>query len=842
MLISLHWINELVTTEGQTPLDETDVAVALTELGLEVEATTRVGGGLEAIVVGEVRAKEAHPNADRLTAVTLFDGAEEIPVVCGATNLPEVGGKVAFAPVGTTLPNGLKIAAREVRGATSRGMICSEVELEIGPDGDGILILNATWSAGERLLDRVPGLQDVVFEIGVTPNRPDALGHVGVARDLGVRWSRTVRKDRLQGVEEWARVPVDAGLVQLEAPAACGRYRGFALESLAVRASPLWMRTRLHRVGLRPINNVVDVTNYVLAEYGQPQHVFDRDHLDGGAVVIRSARSDETMVTLDDSTLTLGASDLVIADASRPQALAGVMGGATSMVTDGSTRGLLEIAWFEPSGVRTSAKRHGLHTDSSHRFERQVDHGALLDAAAARALTLLQTLAGASVVGRCDVRGELPSAVEIRLRHSRLEGLLGVSVPPAEVSRILLGLGVECVVTGAGNTSVYLCVPPSFRPDLSLEVDLIEEVMRHVGLDAVPVDPVASTGAAAGALREPMYARAHALVDAFRELGFHEHIGFAFTGARELELLGGAAAVERAVQVANPLRSQHAFMRQSLLPSLLDAGALNRSRHGRHVALFELGRTYAWSDAPGAGSSVTAEIDRSLPTERLALSAVFVPSKQGPSTGARALVKVGLDALKRIGCTARTRPPEALDPHLHPGVQVALQASDGAGEWQVVGSVGELHPEICRAWDLPDSGRIFCVTLDVHAVPRADRGRHVPLPRFPSTSRDISIELPVHVPVSAAIEAFANVASARGTAAPDQPQISASDASGAEIEALEDYRGDGVPVGRKAMLFRLSYRAEARSVTDDEVQPLHEEIVAATILEFESKGWAPIRR
>lgn len=842
MLISLHWLNELLTTEGQTPLDEAEVAVALTELGLEVEGTTRAGVGLETIVVGEIRSKEAHPNADRLTAVTLFDGAEEIPVVCGAGNLPDVGGKVAFAPVGSVLPDGLEIAAREVRGATSRGMICSEVELAIGPDGDGILVLEPTWTAGERLLDRVPGLRDVVFEIGVTPNRPDALGHVGVARDLGVRCGRTLRSDRLRGVDEWTHVPVDASLVQLDAPAACGRYRGFALESMVVRASPLWMRTRLHRVGLRPINNVVDVTNYVLAEYGQPQHVFDRDHLDGGAVVIRSAKSDETMVSLDDSMLTLDAADLVIADASRPQALAGVMGGAASMVTHGSTRGLLEIAWFEPSGVRTSSKRHGLHTDSSHRFERQVDHGALLDAAAARALSLLQTLADASVVGRCEVRGDVPPAVEISLRHSRLEGLLGVSVPAAEVSRILLGLGVECVPAGTGETSEYRCVPPSFRPDLTLEVDLIEEVMRHVGLDAIPVEPVPTTGAAGGALREPLYARAHALVDAFRELGFHEHIGFAFTGARELELLGGASAVEHAVQVANPLRSQHAFMRQSLLPSLLDAGALNRSRHGRNVALFELGRTYQWSDVPRAGGSVTAEVDAHLPEERLALSAVYIPAKPDSTMGARALVKVGLDALKRVGCAARTRPPEALDPHLHPGVQVALEASDGAGMWQVVGTVGELHPEICRAWDLPDSGQIFCVTLDAHAVPREDRGRHTALPRFPSTSRDISIELPAHVPSSAAIEGFATVASARGTATPDQPQISASDASGAEIEALEDYRGDGVPAGRKAMLFRLSYRAEARSVTDDEVQPLHEEIVAAAILEFESKGWSPIRR
>jgi len=842
MLISLHWLNELLTTDAQTPLGATEVGTALTELGLEVESVAHAGEGLQQIIVGELRKKAPHPNADRLTKVTLFDGDVEVPVVCGASNLPAVGGKVAFAPVGSTLPNGLEIAAREVRGATSLGMICSEVELEIGPDGDGILVLDEQWSAGDRLVECVGLLQDVVFEIGVTPNRPDALGHVGVARDLSVRFGRKVRADRLGGVEPWMTSPEDETLVRLEAPSACGRYRGFALESMSVAPSPLWMRARLHRVGLRPINNVVDVTNYVLAEYGQPQHVFDIDRLDGGRVVIRDAAQDEVMTSLDDTELTLDTADLVIADASRPQALAGVMGGADSMVTDASTRGLLEIAWFEPTSVRKSSKRHGLHTDSSHRFERQVDHGAMLDAAAARALTLLGTLAKAKVVAHCEVRGEVPPVVNITLRHARLESLLGVSVPAADVTRILLGLGLECATDGDGVAACYRCVPPSFRPDLTLEVDLIEEVMRHFGIDAVPAEPVPSTGATGAAVREPLYARAHALVDAFRELGFHEHIGFAFTGARELEVFGGTAAVERAVAVENPLRSQHSMMRQSLLPSLLDAAKLNLTRHGRRIALFELGRTYAWADAPMITAAVTAAVDATLPVERLALSAVLVPDKHGASGGARALVKTAVDALIRAGCTARANVPHHLDPHLHPGVQAQLEVCDERGDWRIVGGVGELHPEICRAWDLPDSGEIFCATLDMHEVPSGHHGRHAPLPRFPSTSRDVSIELPATVAACEVITVLVEAARARWDQNPDHPQISPSDGSGEEIEALEDYRGEGVPADRKAMLFRLSYRAATRSVTDEEVQSLHEEIVEQAIHSFDSKGWAPVRR
>ena len=305
MLISRTWLEELlIDPQGENLPGDDELGDAITSLGLEIEATTRYGEGLEVIIVGEVRSKSPHPKADRLGVVELFDGKDTITVVCGAPNVPEPGGKVAFAPVGATLPGGLTLTAREVRGVQSNGMICSEQELEIGTDHDGILVLPSQWSAGERLVDLVPGIVDTVFEVGITPNRPDALGHVGVARDLAVKLRRMLTVPPL-GEPKLPQLP---DLVTLQAPERCGRYYGFAFEGAHVKASPLATRVRLHRLGLRAINNVVDITNLVLMEWGQPLHAFDRGKLAEGRVVVRLAKAAEPMTTLDEQSIELRSS------------------------------------------------------------------------------------------------------------------------------------------------------------------------------------------------------------------------------------------------------------------------------------------------------------------------------------------------------------------------------------------------------------------------------------------------------------------------------------------------------------------------------------------------------
>jgi phenylalanyl-tRNA synthetase beta chain len=843
MLISRVWLEELlIDAAGQGLPSDAALARAITAVGLEVEGVARVGQGLEAIVVGEVRSLAPHPEADRLRTVELFDGQQQLSVVCGAPNVPPPGGKVAFAPVGTTLPDGLVLTARKVRGVHSHGMICSEQELGIGSDHEGILVLPSEWKAGDRLADRVPGIVDTIFELSVTPNRPDALGHVGVARDLAVKLRRTLVVPPLQE----PRVPELPELVTILAPDRCGRYFGYAFEGAKVGPSPLWLRVRLQRVGLRPINDVVDVTNLVLMEWGQPLHAFDRAALREGRVVVRCAAAGETLRTLDERTLELRPADLVIADAAAPQALAGVMGGAASGVVASTTTLLLEAAWFHPTHVRNTARHHQINTDSNYRFERGVDHGAGLDAAAKRAVGLLEELTGARCVGRHVVQGQRPAVPRIGLRPARMRMVLGMDVSDGEATRILGGLQVE---VDTSDRARWECRPPTHRPDLVREEDLIEEVMRIHGLDALPAVacmPTAYGDPAPTASRDPGGALSRAqqdrLVDALAAQGLHEAVGFAFADPDKLARVQGPSVLASAVRLRNPMRGLGSVLRTHLLPGLLDAAALNVARHARAVRLFEVGRVYRWGEVP-AGDGPTAAIDRLLPHEAVRAGVLLVAARGsdddggGPVDG-RALAGIVLDTLRSVGLSAQLASAAADDPlllHLHPGVRGCVTI-DG----RAVGSYGAVHPELLAAWDLPDGLAVVYGELEVDALPVAGAVRFTALPRFPATRRDLSLDLAVDVPASAvvaALEAAAVGEAARSVqarlSADDPPHLAPHDggASGgaAAIEVVEDYRGQGVDEGRRALLLRLGYRAAERTVTDDEVQLLHAAIVDAAL-------------
>lgn len=793
------------------------VARLLTGLGLEVEGVHPVGAGIEAILVGEIRGKAPHPRAEKLTVVELFDGREVLQVVCGASNLPGVGGKVAFAPIGATLPGGLTIAARELRGVASQGMICSETELEIGADEGGILILSPEWRAGERLVDRVPGIVDTIIELGVTPNRPDALGHLGVARDLAARLDLPLRPP----VAPRPDAPDAPGLVTIAAPERCGRYFGFVLEDMSVGISPLWLRVRLHRLGLRAISNVVDVTNFVLLELGHPLHAFDRDALAEGRVVVRRAEQDERLTTLDGTSKLLTAQDLVIADARVPQALAGVMGGAGSMVGPGTRRVLLEAAWFAPPGIRATARRHGYSTDSSHRFERGVDHGAGLERAALRALALLQALAGGRCAAWTVAEGHRPPVPTIVLRPSRALALLGVAVPEDLARRTLAGIEVE---VREETSDRWICRPPTHRPDLAREVDLIEEWMRFYGLDHVPARATVPQEARAAATGDPITERADRLAEGLRDAGLLEHVAMAFVGedlfAGDQKLSFFAVPPERMVRLENPMRGAD-VMRTHLLPGLLDALAHNVARHARPVRLFEVGRTYAWPRSrPTAGSGPTAAVDARLPEERTFVAALLYGGPKHP-VEARAITGAAAQALTRVGLRLELAPQAAPAGYLHPGVQVALLCGGAR-----VGEAGEVHPDLIAAWRLPEGARVYYAEIEVAALPPREVVRCRDLPRYPSTSRDLSLEAPVDLPASRVTAALAAAAGeARGPG--DDPVRLARDSLGAPaIELLEDYRGKGVPEGHRALLLRMHYAAEGRTVTDEEAQALHVGIVA----------------
>lgn len=837
MLISKRWLEELL--HGPLPEDST-VAAAITSLGLEVEGVSVVGEAVRDVRVGVVVTKAPHPQAERLTLVTIDagPGIGTVPVVCGAKNVPEPGGRVAFAPEGAELPGGFRIEARPIRGQDSRGMICSEEELDIGSDSDGILVLPSDWVAGDRLVDRVPAIVDTIFELSITPNRPDALGHVGVARDLAIVLGRHF-EPRVHALPEAHH---DPSLVTIAAPDRCGRYFGFAFEGATVGRAPLWLRVRLHRLGLRAINDVVDVTNLVLMEWGQPLHAFDRARLAEGRVVVRLAADGETLETLDGQTVKLSSDDLVIADAARPQALAGVMGGATSGVEEGTTALLLEAAWFHPSGVRRTSRRHQILTDSSHRFERGVDHDFGLRQAVARAAELFVELTGARLVAGDEVQGRLPEVPEIVLRPDRTARLLGMPVPEDDALRILAGLGVH---VDASDPSAWRCRPPTHRPDLQREEDLVEELMRHHGLDELPATPsmpTAPTMPAPTAVYDPAGALARAevdrLLDAFAAGGLHETIGFSFADPDRIEALFGDRALKAAVTLDNPMRTQASRLRVDLLPGLLDAVALNLSRHGREVRLFEVGRVYGWSD-PGIGGHFpsaplpdgpTAAIDRALPRERLqAAVALCGGSGSDASLSPIAITEVTLDALARFGVQARVRAAgndERLAT-LHPGAQAIVEVAGDA-----VGHVGRLHPRVHALWDLPDTAVVWVARLEVDRLPAPAPPPFRALPRFPATSRDLSLDLDLSIPAATVVHALrtaeAELPALKGD--DDPPRLSPGDrGSGADVEVVDDYRGAGVAEGRRALLVRLHWRARDRSVTDDEVQRRHAAVVEAAV-------------
>lgn len=838
MLISRDWLSQLLMPTG-TPLPEGEaLSDLITGLGLEVEGIEHHGKGVESIVVAEVKAKRSHPNSDKLGLVTVFDGKTEIEVVCGASNVPEPGGRIAFAPEGTTLPGGMTIGAREIRGVMSTGMICSEVELEIGSDGDGIMVLPTAWTPGDRLVDVVPGIVDTVYDVSITPNRPDALGHVGVARDLAVKLRSSVAVAPLTP----PTTAEDPSLVTLSAPDRCGRYFGYAFEGAKVGDSPLWMRVRLHRLGLRPINDVVDITNFVLMEWGQPLHAFDRAKLADGRVVVRTANEGEPMIALDGSELSLTEDDLVIADAQKPQALAGIMGGADSGVESDTTTLLLEAAWFAPGAVRRTARRHQMASDSSYRFERGVDHGVGLDRAVARAAQLISELTGAKLVGGHHVRGQTPPAAKITLRPARTTRVLGMKVEDAEAKRILEGLEVE---VSTSDPATWQCRAPSHRPDLAIEEDLIEEIMRHHGLDDLPSIPSMPSGYSTGgrtALRDPAGDQTRddvdALVDAFVAAGCHEVVGFAFADPEALAAVAGT--IDDAVAVENPMRSQQAVMRTSLLPGLLDTLALNLARHGRPARLFEVGRTYAWATAPD-GDGPTAGVDRSLPHERMMASLLLCPGVEvagveASSVDVHSVGGVLLDVLQRLGLSGQLRP--ASDPvgWLHPGVQAELWVDD-----RRVGRLGTVHPDLVQRWDLPGGAGAFYGEIDVTALPPRKPTIMRGLPRFPATSRDLSIDADEKIPAWTVVDALRVAAEGARVDGDDPPRLAVGDRSDTDVEVLEDYRGKGVDPGRRALLLRLHYRAGQRSVEDAEVQALHDAIVDQALTAL-ARADAAIRR
>ncbi len=590
MRVPLSWLRDFAPLTAPPA----DLAAALSGLGLVVEGMETFGEGLGDVIVARVMATRPHPNADKVQVVDVDAGdGEALQIVCGAFNFA-AGDIVPLAPVGARLPGGMKIGRRNVRGEWSNGMLCSGTELALSADGEGIMILAEDLTPGEAFVDALGIVSDVVFDIDVTPNRPDALSVAGVARDLaahfGVPFAIPEPPAPAAGEHD------ELVTVVVESPDLCPRFTATVLTGVTIGPSPQWMAQRLTLAGMRPINNVVDVSNYVMLELGQPNHPYDLDRLPGRGLLVRRARDGETLATLDDVERTLGLDDCLICDAeSTPVGIGGVMGGASSEISASTTTVALEAAWFDPVAIARTSKRVGLRTEASVRFERGVDPEGV-GRAVARFCQLAAEVAGATVTGpTVDVRAELPRPGRVAVRTSRVNAILGTELSPGEVSGYLQPIGFGCTPTGDGDFRVDI---PSWRPDCEREIDVIEEVARHHGYTNIArtMPPITRAGGLSPYQRDRRLVR-----EILTGAGLSEAWATSFLAPDDLARAG--LGVE-AVEVENPLAAEESILRPSLLPGLLRAVAANAGHRRPDVALFEVGHVFL---PPAEGAQLPVE-------------------------------------------------------------------------------------------------------------------------------------------------------------------------------------------------------------------------------------------
>lgn len=824
MKASYGWIRALVPELKATPQE---LAERFTRAGLEVEGLSEYGEGTGPLVLAEVKSIEPHPKRDKLRLVTVDRGTDTQRVVCGAPNVPAPGGMVALAPLGATLPAvGMTLTARDIGGIVSEGMLCSERELGLSSgkgegDDPGILVFPPGFAKpGTPLREAIPAVHDWILEINVTPNRPDALGHIGLAREAAVLFGLRFDPPEPDAPKRVAQGKIaDHASVKVEDTERCPHYGASMVTGVEVGPSPLWLRYRLESLGIRSISNVVDVTNLILLEFGHPMHAFDLDLVRGATITVRRAAEGEALSTLDGVARKLVADDLVIADGEGPVALGGVMGGANSEIQPGTTRVLLECAYFNPRGVRRTARRHAIHTESSHRFERGVDPNDIPDVLA-HAASLLTALAGGTAVPGTILEG-VPFAQRegIRLRQSRMTALLGAVIPFAEASKILEGLGFKVIAAGDWEDPTAEVIPPSHRPDIAGEADLIEEVVRVIGLDVIPTQ--------LPAIRPQPPRQTLVLENQVRkaavEVGLSEAITYSFVSPKDLAALGLPKA---AVELKNPLTEERSVMRTSLLPGLLEA--LRRARrHGvREVRLFNVGRLFL--DAhPNLQASAAIERSLGLSSEPLPDEVPFFAAVIAGNRRSNLSKPVEVDVYDAKGVAV-----EVVERVMHRAVTVAHQAAEarapylhprGAGnlliDGKVVGCFGPLHPDAVEAFDL-DGG---CVVVEIDLRALGEIGAQPPrfraIPMLPAATRDIALV------VSEDVEAGA-VGTAIREAAGELCE---------SVELFDLFRGGSIPEGQRSLAFHVVYRdpravtdpEAAKTLTDAEVDTRHGGVVTA---------------
>ena len=785
MNVTLNWLKAYIDFE----FSPSELADRLTMLGVEVESVKHLGTELEGVIVGSVTSIRPHPNADKLVLCQVDTGeTEELQIVCGAPNARE-GMLAPVATIGATLPVGLTIKRAKLRGETSQGMLCSEKELGLSGDAAGLMELSTDIPLGTPLSEAL-GLDDVVFELEITPNRPDCLSLIGVAREIRAETGNPLKLPTVDLQESGINIR-DLTSVTIDAPDLCPRYAARVIQGVEVAESPVWLQQRLESVGIGVINNIVDVTNFVLMEYGQPLHAFDYHKLAENRIVVRRARDNEQITTLDEVARELTSDMLVIADAEKPVALAGIMGGYDSEITETTCDVLLESAYFNPLSIRATAKALGISTEASYRFERGADPGAVL-AALDRAAQLIAELTGGTICdGIVDVYPGQQPLTEIQLRPERVNFVLGTTIETAEMVQILDRLGFDVDITG----KVYQVVVPTFRSDVTREIDLIEEIARVYGYDNIPTTlpkgdiPVPAPTPKTEARRRIK----HFLLAA----GMMEAVNYSFCDPNCFDKirLNADDPLRNTLQLRNPLSPEMSVLRTTLTPGLLENAQHNRNHQIDTIALFEIGGVFVHDGEEKEPERVTGVL-----AGQIGEGVYSDPYRHPDFFDIKGLVEGMLEVCGVVDWTLQKTDA----PTFHPGRNAEVLLGD-----RRIGVFGEVHPEVLENYDLPYKAYLFEFDLEGLADAATFAKRFEPISIYPKVARDLAIVVDKET-------------------LSDMPTGLIYTTGGDSVDSVrlfDVYEGEQVPEGKKSLAYTITYHSATETLTDKAVNTLHDEVV-----------------
>lgn len=797
MKISLNWLSDYIDLKN-IPLNE--IIDKLTYAGLEVEEVEDQTNNFKNIVVGFVVEVKKHPNADKLSLCKVSDGKDEFSVVCGAPNVA-TGQKIAFAKIGSVIPNGkMKLEKVKIRGEVSFGMICSESELNISENHEGVLVLDPASKEGTPISDLLE-MNDVVLEIAITPNRADALSHIGIARDLSALFDRPLHYPEIR-LKESGKKSAELASVEIIDTENCPRYIGKVVSNVQIKESPEWLKKKIKSIGFRPINNVVDVTNFILHEVGQPLHAFDLDKLNGKKIIVRGAGKDSKFTTLDSKERALNQKDLMICDAKIPVAIAGVMGGENSEVNDSTRNILIESAFFNPSSIRKTAKHLGLSTDASYRFERGTDSNITLWAAQRAAQLIQETGGGEIAVGEIDTYPNPIKKRETKLRFSRLNQILGYLIANDEVDKILTRLGFEFKEKSVNHLTVLI---PYYRHDVEREIDLIEEIARIYGYNKIPeISKISVT------LEEKVDHSAFVdkVRDILQSLGFYEIITNSFLSEEIANQFG------KPIHVLNPQSSELSHIRPSLLPGMLITVSNNLKVNERDLQLFEIGKVFEKSN-----ENKIESFDDFIESEQLLMII------SGNITRAEWFEKDRMADIFEMKGTV-----DSFVNKLFLGAQLYSQKSDEDSRLfdsnlnlisgnKKIGQFGKLKKEICALFDINQNLFAFQTNLEHLKQITVPLKSFKELLKYPKIYRDCAFVLSSDIES----EGVVKVIKENGSNLLHN------------VKLFDIFQSESLGTGKKSLAFQLEYYDPARTLTEEEVEIVFGKVIKSVEQKFNAQ-------